>query len=151
MDSTSNEASGRIESFLKKVVKIREKAAAIYTPPGLKNTVIKLVNKVFSGRKIQTIGLKTNEREQVEKIFRISLKEGSLLLILMDLSSHHMVVRQLEQILEEGHISFGLGGNWGKVEPVEGRQAVIWVDRSQIREDQFELKHLLNTKLVVEK
>jgi hypothetical protein len=145
-DKTAQE---RIAKFLERVAAMKEEVSAIFTPAPLKEIVLEEIKKVFGGRKSHTLDLSTKDREQVDKVFSASLKEGSLLLIQIDRDSPQQIIRRLEQVLDEGHISIGLSGNWIKVEPVEGWQAVVWVDSTQVTEEQFLLRDIITSKLMV--
>lgn len=146
---SEKDARERIAKFLERIVAMNEKVCAVFAPPSLKQTLFKEVEKAFGGRKSQTMDLSVRDRDAVDKAISTSMKEGSLLLVHIGKDSPPLTLRRIEQILDEGHISIGLPGNWIKVEPVEGWQAVVWVDSTQIGVDQFLLKDILTSKLVV--
>ena len=147
--ANKKEAVERIDQFLTNVKKMK-KPAVIFTGTDLRPTIIREVKKVFSGRKPQFISSTMVEKEDIDRVFQASLKEGSLLLIYIDKATQPVVMRRLEQIIEDGHVPVKTGSNWFKVEPVETWQTIVWVNRDEISEEDFQLKLLFANILVVE-
>lgn len=146
----ANSNRERISTFLEKFKKMEDPAAVIFAPKILSATVKNLLKKVFDKQKISVVPPGVTEREQIDKSFRFSLKEGSLLLINYDTFSDKAVKQYVQQILEEGYITMGVGSNWIKVEPVEGWRMVMLVNRDGVTEDEFPLSNLFTNKLAVE-
>lgn len=148
MNTKAVQIKQRIIDFLKKVKKLGE-SALIYSSPDLRGVVKQEVNKIFENRKIQYISPSMTEKEKVDKVFNSSLKEGSVLMIFLNRQSLPVVTRRLEQVMEDGHVPVNVGNSWRKVEPVENWQTIVWINRNDIKEDEFPLRRLFVHKLVV--
>lgn len=146
--ASAKENIERIREFLS-VVKRMKAPALIYTSKEKKPIVIREIKKAFPGRKTHFINPGIDDKEEVDRIFSTSCKEGSLLLVSLDKSSLPVVTRRLEQIIEDGHIPINISGNWRKVEPTDTWQTIVWIDRDQINETEFELREQFVHKLAL--
>ncbi|MCD4786351.1 MAG: hypothetical protein K8T10_21210 [Candidatus Eremiobacteraeota bacterium] len=146
--ASAKENVERIREFLA-VVKKMKAPALIYTSKEKKPVVIREIKKAFTGRKTHFIDPSIDEKEEVDRIFSASCKEGSLLLVSLDKSSLPVVTRRLEQIMEDGHIPINVSGNWRKVEPTDTWQTIVWIDADQINETEFKLREQFVYKLVL--
>jgi hypothetical protein len=138
----------RLGAFLKIATKMKE-PAVIFAPASEKGTLVGEIMKAFEKRKVQKLEPGEADKDQIDKIFKGSLKDGSVLLVYLDKKSSEHVIRRLEQILEDGHIPVSVGGTWSRVEPVENWQCLVLVNRDQIKEDEFSLRELFPHKLVI--
>ncbi len=143
------ENTQRIRDFLK-VVKRMKEPAIIFTNNDLKSVVSKEIKKAFPGVKHALLSSAITDRDEIDRIFSGSLKEGSILQVQIDKTTDPIVMRRLEQLLEDGNIPVKTGSNWFKVEPTETWQAIVWVNRKDINENDFQLELLFTHKLVVE-
>lgn len=148
MNTRASEIIERIQVFLKTIVSLNE-SALIYSPGDLKALAFQEIEKFFADRKTHIIDPDIQEKEQIDKIFISSLKEGTLLIISLDKTSSPVVMRRIEQIFEDGHIPINIGDSWRKVEPVDTWQVVVWINRDDINEEEFPLRRLFVHKLVV--
>lgn len=139
----------RIKDFLKVAKRMRE-PAIIFTDIDLKPIVSREIKKAFPDVKHTYLSSATTDRDEIDRIFSNSLKEGSILQIQIDKSTDPIVMRRLEQLMEDGNIPVKTGSNWYKVEPTETWQTIVWVNRKEINEDDFQLELLFTHKLVVE-
>ena len=147
--ASAKENVERIRGFLS-VVKRMKTSALIYTSKETKPVVIQEIKKTFPGRKMHFIDPGIDNKEEIDRIFSASCKEGSLLLVSLDRSSLPVVTRRLEQIMEDGYIPVDVSGSWRKVEPTDTWQTIVWIDRIQINETEFELREQFVHKLVLE-
>lgn len=138
----------RLDFFLKNVKKLKE-PAVIFAPASQIAVVTGEIAGNFEKRKIQKIEPVEADKDKIDKIFKGSLKEGSILLIFLDKKSPEHVMRRLEQILEDGHIPVSAGGTWSRVEPVENWQCLVLVNEDQIKESEFPLTELFSHRLVI--
>jgi hypothetical protein len=145
----SAEDTKRLDEFLS-VVKRMKESALIFSPPGYKNQIIKEVKSAFSDMKISMVDPSLQDKDEIDKIFISSLKEGSLLIVSFDKTTQPVVLRRLEQIMEDGSLPVHLSGEWRKVEPVDTWKTIVWINRDDFREDEFPLKRLFVNKFAVE-
>lgn len=143
------ENTQRIKDFLRIVKKMRE-PAVIFADPDMKPVISREIKKAFPEVKHALISSANTDRDEIDRIFSSSLKEGSILQVQIDKTTDPIVMRRLEQLMEDGNIPVKTGSNWFKVEPVETWQTIVWVNRKDIKEDDFQLELLFTHKLVVE-
>lgn len=143
------ENTQRIKDFLKIVKRMRE-PALIFTDIDLKPIVSKEIKKAFSDMKHTVLTSATTDRDEIDRIFSSSLKEGSILQIQIDKTTDPIVMRRLEQLMEDGSIPVKTGSKWFKIEPTETWQAIVWINRKDIKEEDFPLELLFTHKLAVE-
>lgn len=146
--TNQSESIQRIRDFLRTVSRMKG-SALVYSSRDLMPAIIKEIKSAFPQRKTHFIDMKMSEKEEIDRVFETSLKEGSLLLISLDQSAHPDITRRLEQIFEDGCLQLQKNGEWRKVEPTETWQTVVWIDRDQIKEDEFALRRVFVHKLVV--
>jgi len=139
----------RVKKFLN-IVKRMKDSALIFSSPETKSLIIKEIKKAFSGKKTHFIDPTMREKEEIDKTFVASLKEGSLLLVSLDRNSLPTVMRRLEQVMEDGYVQVNISGTWRKVEPTDTWQTIVWINSKNAREDEFTLNLLFTHKLMME-
>ncbi len=142
------DVKARIENFLEKTRRLQD-SALIFTPASLKGLVVNRIKEIFKDKPITFLS-SSHDEGKIDKIFKASLKKGNLLVVTIDKTTPPVVLRRLEQIFEDGYFSYSVGSTWHKVEPVEGWQCLVWINRDHIKEDQFIPIRLFPIKLVVE-
>jgi hypothetical protein len=137
-----------LQNFLEKVRKIKG-AVLIISSPLLKNRIFDEIKKFYSDSRIRVIDSSITDKENIDKTFSGSLKEGSLLLVSLEKQTSPVVTRRLEQIFNDGYISINTGNNWLKIEPVDSWQVIAWGNQDSPHEDLKILENLFYQKLVV--
>jgi hypothetical protein len=139
----------RLVKFLDVVGQMKE-SAVIFSPEDMKEMVRTEINRVFKNRKTHELDEQSRNNEETDKIFRESLKGGTLMLINLNGLPPERIVRNLEQLLEDGAIPYEYKGNWRKIEPSGSWQAIIWVNTFLLELEEYNFTKKFNHRLVIE-
>ena len=148
MAAKRDEQLQRVKDFLEVLHKLKD-SGIIFSSTVLKRDVIKTIRDFYGDGPCRTLDESLGIKEEIDKVFAASMKEGAPLFIPLSLQSPPLILTRLEQLLEDGSLDVPGPSGRMKETPQEGWYLLAWVDSSSYKGREFPLTHLFNYKLAL--
>jgi len=136
----------RLQDFLVNLDRLKE-SGLIFSSTILKRDVVRTVKQFFGSRAFLTVEDSIDIKENIDEIFLKSMKTATPIFITVSVQISAVVIRRLEQILNDGYIDESQPEGRTSVKPADGWFSVVWVDSSDMKDKEFPLRELFGYRL----
>lgn len=138
----------RLEQFLNSISKVK-KSGLILSSTILKRDVSKAVTDFFKDKDLITLEETIDIKEKIDDSFNTSLKQGKPVFVSYSAQTVPVVLRRLEQVLNDGYLEESTPEGRKAIKPANGWFAIVWVDQTSLKDKEFPIKEFFDYKLIL--